>query len=195
MFSFKDIPMEHPSCCGTHPSFLQIPGCLMEVILGQSVQTWVTGLHKSVSRLWSSLRYRAEVGNSLNKSWAVERPIHRHLEQNTTCMLRKEDAEMVMSRLGIRCTGEWDGTEEISRLFEDKEPSLEEVREAFKVFDVNGDGFIDTEELHRVLRGLGLTEEELEEGDCGRMIGAFDENGDGRIDFREFVKLLEKCLC
>lgn len=202
--------MEQASSSGAHASFLRLPGDLIESILGQSVQTWVTGLHKSISRLWSSLQYRTEFGNPSIGSWTGDKsqdpipptqkePILRDPEGDTRCV-RKEDAEMVMGRLGLCSTGEWDGWEgtgpgEISRLFEEEEPSLQEVREAFRVFDVNEDGFIDAAELQRVLRGLGLVEEGKEVEDCRRMIRAFDENGDGRIDFNEFVKLMENCFC
>ncbi|KAL0431721.1 UNVERIFIED_CONTAM: putative calcium-binding protein CML46 [Sesamum radiatum] len=73
-------------------------------------------------------------------------------------------------------------------------PNLEEVKEAFDVFDSNRDGFIDAEELQKVLCALGLKEgSEME--NCRRMIGLFDENGDGRIDFDEFVKFMESSLC
>ena len=79
--------------------------------------------------------------------------------------------------------------------FEEEEPSLGEVRAAFDVFDVNGDGFIDAGELQRVLCSLGLVEEGPEVENCQRMTSAFDENQDGLIDFCEFVKLMEKCFC
>ncbi|ESR56647.1 hypothetical protein CICLE_v10024475mg, partial [Citrus x clementina] len=79
---------------------------------------------------------------------------------------------------------------ELSRLFEEKEPSLEEVKDAFDVFDENKDGFIDALELQRVLCILGMKEGfQLE--NCKKMIKTFDENGDGSIDFKEFVKFME----
>lgn len=105
-----------------------------------------------------------------------------------------------MGNLGIFCSQESEeqlnesyGCEEISRLFE-QEPSLEEVKQAFDVFDVNKDGFIDAEELQRVLCVLGL-KQGLKLENCNSMINTFDEDGDGRIDFQEFVKFMENSFC
>lgn len=79
-------------------------------------------------------------------------------------------------------------------LFEEKEPSEEEVRAAFDVFDENKDGFIDARELKRVLLALGLREgSELE--NCRRMIKAADEDGDDKIDFNEFIKFMDSIFC
>ncbi|KAK2987846.1 hypothetical protein RJ640_010628 [Escallonia rubra] len=102
---------------------------------------------------------------------------------------------MVMEKLGI--SGDLDGdklldrlgTEDIENLFVDTEPSLEEVKEAFDVFDENNDGYIDAEELEKILCKLGIVE--VPKGECQRMITVFDDNGDGRIEFREFIKLVE----
>jgi calmodulin len=60
----------------------------------------------------------------------------------------------------------------------------EEIREAFKVFDKNGDGFIESSELRQVMQSLGekLTEEEVED-----MIREADADGDGRVNYQEFV--------
>ncbi|KAF7129813.1 hypothetical protein RHSIM_Rhsim10G0037300 [Rhododendron simsii] len=110
------------------------------------------------------------------------------------------DVGVVMERLGIFCQS-GDGKlperldpDEISNLFEEKEPSLDEVKGAFDVFDENSDGFIDSRELQRVLGVLGFKEAgEVE--NCRRMIGLFDENGDGRIDFGEFIKIMENSFC
>ncbi|KAL0450538.1 UNVERIFIED_CONTAM: putative calcium-binding protein CML46 [Sesamum latifolium] len=79
---------------------------------------------------------------------------------------------------------------DLFNMFEERTPSLDEVKEAFDVFDSNRDGFIDAKELQKVLSALGLKEgSEME--NCRRMIGAFDDDGDGRIDFDEFVKFME----
>ncbi|VVA29923.1 PREDICTED: probable calcium-binding [Prunus dulcis] len=83
-------------------------------------------------------------------------------------------------------------SKEIADLFEE-EPSLEEVKEAFHVFDENKDGFIDAGEINEVLCALGFVG--ASEVECKRMIKAFDRNGDGRIDFNEFVQLMEKSFC
>ncbi|XP_057481135.1 probable calcium-binding protein CML46 [Actinidia eriantha] len=108
----------------------------------------------------------------------------------------REEVEVVMGKLGISCSPEGGkfqerlGSDDLSNLFEEKEPSLEEVKEAFNVFDEDRDGFIDAKELQSVLCGLGF-KEGLEMQRCRSMIAAFDENGDGRIDFTEFVKFME----
>ncbi|XP_008792514.2 calmodulin-like protein 6 [Phoenix dactylifera] len=127
-------------------------------------------------------------------------------EQCETCSsqeLTYDDIKVVMSRLGVagwRSDEVLDGGEDgkckecrlmegIHTLLEEKEASLEELEEAFYVFDRNEDGFISPKELWSVLRRLGLEGRSL--GDCERMIKVFDEDGDGRISFREFKSLLE----
>lgn len=66
---------------------------------------------------------------------------------------------------------------------------LEELVNAFSVFDKNGDGFISPCELQQVLLSLGLKEgRDLES--CEMMITRFDRNSDGRIDFEEFENMM-----
>ncbi|KAJ9541266.1 hypothetical protein OSB04_027772 [Centaurea solstitialis] len=75
-------------------------------------------------------------------------------------------------------------------IFEEEQPRLDELEEAFDAFDENKDGFIDARELQRALFSLEMKKiTDIE--DCKRMIQAFDENIDGMIDFNEFVKLME----
>ncbi|KAJ1419651.1 EF-Hand 1, calcium-binding site [Sesbania bispinosa] len=114
--------------------------------------------------------------------------------------IERDEVKMVMAQLGLFCSSESEeldekyGSKEFSELFEDQEPSFEEVKQAFDVFDENKDGFIDARELQRVLCILGL-KETAEVENCQRMIRNFDENQDGRIDFNEFVKIMENRFC
>lgn len=73
----------------------------------------------------------------------------------------------------------------------DKATEEAELREAFAVFDKNGDGTIERAELMKVMTELGekLTAEEVDE-----MIREVDENGDGVISYDEFVTLFTKEL-
>ncbi|CAN4100410.1 unnamed protein product [Withania somnifera] len=73
--------------------------------------------------------------------------------------------------------------------FDETKPSAEEVQEAFDVFDENGDGYIDANELKKVICKMGFLDFSVE--DCRRMILPFDENRDGRVEFGEFVKLMD----
>ncbi|XP_051122159.1 probable calcium-binding protein CML46 [Andrographis paniculata] len=111
--------------------------------------------------------------------------------------LSASEVEVVMNRLELTESGgeaAGIGHADMAALFEEEEPSLEELREAFRVFDFNGDGFIDAMELQRVVSRLGLnTDYEL--GEFQKMIRAVDFNGDGRVDFQDFLRLMEKCLC
>ncbi|KAK1551590.1 hypothetical protein Q3G72_000908 [Acer saccharum] len=115
--------------------------------------------------------------------------------------LSNEDIEFVMGRLGFTTDhSEFEGDDvfgekELTKLFEEKEPSLEEVKQAFDVFDVNKDGFIDETELQRVLCCLGLISSSDQNSQVIEMIRAVDANGDARIDFDEFVTFMDKCFC
>ncbi|GMM49047.1 calmodulin [Starmerella bacillaris] len=65
----------------------------------------------------------------------------------------------------------------------------EVIKEAFRVFDRNGNGFISAAELRHVLTSIGdkLTEEEADE-----MIRAADVDGDGQINYEEFSRVLSE---
>ncbi|CAM8963640.1 unnamed protein product [Rhodiola kirilowii] len=65
--------------------------------------------------------------------------------------------------------------------------SEEELKEAFRVFDKDQNGFISAAELRHVMTNLGekLTDEEVDE-----MIREADVDGDGQINFEEFVKVV-----
>ncbi|URE31261.1 hypothetical protein MUK42_16527 [Musa troglodytarum] len=69
------------------------------------------------------------------------------------------------------------------------EEEEEEMREAFRVFDENGDGYISAAELQAVLDKLGLLEGRSIDG-VRRMISAVDRDRDGRVDFFEFKNMM-----
>nr|XP_034576246.1 probable calcium-binding protein CML32 [Setaria viridis] len=66
----------------------------------------------------------------------------------------------------------------------------EEMREAFKVFDVDGDGFISAAELQEVLKKLGLPEASSM-ANVREMICNVDRDHDGRVDFSEFKCMMQ----
>ncbi|KAK2888304.1 hypothetical protein Q8A73_019752 [Channa argus] len=62
-----------------------------------------------------------------------------------------------------------------------------EIREAFKVFDRDGNGFISKQELGMAMRSLGYMPNEVE---LEVIIQRLDTDGDGQVGFDEFVTLL-----
>ena len=58
--------------------------------------------------------------------------------------------------------------------------SEEELREAFKVFDSDGNGFISATELRQVMHNLG---ENLSEAEVEDMIKEADYDGDGHVHY------------
>lgn len=69
--------------------------------------------------------------------------------------------------------------------------SEEEIREAFKVFDRDNNGFISAAELRHVMTSIGekLTDDEVDE-----MIREADQDGDGKIDCTLSLVCLSQCL-
>ncbi|TKY69241.1 calcium-binding protein CML25 [Spatholobus suberectus] len=69
----------------------------------------------------------------------------------------------------------------------DPDEVLENLKDAFSIFDVDGNGSITAEELHVVMASLG-DQCSLEE--CRKMIAGVDGDGDGMISFEEFKKMM-----
>ena len=69
----------------------------------------------------------------------------------------------------------------------------EEMRHAFKVFDMDGNGFIDERELKITMAKMG---ENLSDKEVKKMMHMADKNGDGKIDYEGllsfWVYLFEK---
>jgi len=70
---------------------------------------------------------------------------------------------------------------------EDEEAMLKELKEAFRLYDKEGNGYITTQTLKEILHELDprLTEEEL----LG-IIDEIDEDGSGTVDFDEFMAMM-----
>jgi len=75
------------------------------------------------------------------------------------------------------------GNHEITDVGEIKEDDLKAI---FHEFDLNGDGYIQKNELRAVMEKMGQspTEDELD-----AMFNAADQDRDGNIDFREFLTI------
>ena len=69
------------------------------------------------------------------------------------------------------------------------EEQVAEFKEAFSLFDKDGDGTITTKELGTVMRSLGQNPTEAELQD---MINEVDADGNGTIDFPEFLTLMAR---
>ena len=63
---------------------------------------------------------------------------------------------------------------------------ISELREAFSMYDTDGSGTLDAEEIQAALKNLGVEKpiEEVED-----MINAIDDDGNGELTFGEFVQV------
>mmetsp|Transcript_34668 Transcript_34668/g.75674 ORF Transcript_34668/g.75674 Transcript_34668/m.75674 type:complete len:171 (+) Transcript_34668:39-551(+) len=67
------------------------------------------------------------------------------------------------------------------------EEEIEEIREAFNLFDTDGSGTIDPKELKAAMQSLGF---EAKNQTIYQMIADIDKDGDGSIDFEEFLDMM-----
>ncbi|KAJ8955278.1 hypothetical protein NQ318_000306 [Aromia moschata] len=70
---------------------------------------------------------------------------------------------------------------------EDAEAMQQELKEAFRLYDKEGNGYITTKTLKEILKELDdkLTSEELD-----MMIAEIDSDGSGTVDFDEFMEVM-----
>ncbi|XP_022761666.1 calmodulin-like protein 3 [Durio zibethinus] len=100
-----------------------------------------------------------------------------------TQMIEKIDAN------GDNCVDIDEFGELYQSIMDDKDGE-EDMKDAFDVFDQNGDGYISVDELRSVLVSLGLKQGKTVE-DCKRMIKKVDVDGDGRVNFMEFKQMMK----
>jgi Ca2+-binding EF-hand superfamily protein len=70
---------------------------------------------------------------------------------------------------------------------EDEPASEEELREIFRLFDKQGQGFISTDVLREI---LGALDDKLTKADLDAAIEEIDEDGSGTVDFAEFKEMM-----
>lgn len=64
---------------------------------------------------------------------------------------------------------------------------IDELREAFETFDLNGDGFISPDEFVKVFKEVGLETPLVQ---IKAMISVIDKDGNGLVDFNEFCEMM-----
>ncbi|ESQ47289.1 hypothetical protein EUTSA_v10027972mg [Eutrema salsugineum] len=62
-----------------------------------------------------------------------------------------------------------------------------DLKEAFEIYDLDGNGRISAKELQSVMKNLG---EKCSVQDCRKMISKVDSDGDGCVNFEEFKKMM-----
>uniref|UniRef100_A0A182XYL6 EF-hand domain-containing protein n=1 Tax=Anopheles stephensi TaxID=30069 RepID=A0A182XYL6_ANOST len=74
---------------------------------------------------------------------------------------------------------------------EDEEALQKELREAFRLYDKEGNGFIPTTCLREILREL---DDQLTDEDLDMMIEEIDSDGSGTVDF-DVPSIVTRCYC
>merc|ERR1712088_1012478 len=105
---------------------------------------------------------------------------------------------MILKSMGVECkkddmdnySAEVDeeGSGKFKFMIEDDEEQMkEELKEAFRLYDKEGQGFITNEVLKEILREIDNT---LTEEDLDGIVEEVDEDGSGTMDFDEFVEMM-----
>merc|ERR1712137_1000192 len=64
---------------------------------------------------------------------------------------------------------------------------VQQIAQAFQLFDTDGSGTIETQELKIAMRALGF---ELKQEEIGKMVRDVDEDGSGAVDYPEFLEMM-----
>ena len=62
-----------------------------------------------------------------------------------------------------------------------------EIKEAFKMFDRDGNGYIDMKELRMIITRIG---QPLTSQDADELMRDADLDGNGKLDYAEFAKMI-----
>ena len=102
-----------------------------------------------------------------------------------------EELEDIVKAVDLNGDGEIDFEEFVSmmrlRMDERHQDPEEDLREAFNMFDADGSGFIDREEVRILMKKLAQT---LTDDEIDAIMDAADSDGDGEISFEEFKHMM-----
>ncbi|CAJ1932650.1 unnamed protein product [Sphenostylis stenocarpa] len=154
----------------------------------------------------SSRTHSPSLSSSLHNNSRA--PLSEELEYVFRKFDANGDGRISCSELGsmMKCLGQQATEEEVSRMIQDVDSDgdghinlqefielntkgvdpdevLENLKEAFSIFDIDGNGSITAEELHMVMASLG---DECSIDECRKMIAGVDGDGNGMINFEEF---------
>ncbi|KAJ8725805.1 hypothetical protein PYW08_003988 [Mythimna loreyi] len=107
--------------------------------------------------------------------------------------LDDDSLKQIISEVDIKGTGELqfqDFCSLAARFLqeeEDDETMVQELREAFRLYDKEGNGYITTDVLKEIFRELDNT---ISPEDLDTMIDEIDADGSGTVDFDEFLEVM-----
>lgn len=112
--------------------------------------------------------------------------------ENLGIFIPDKELSQMIEKIDANCDGCVDINEfgELYRSIMNERDEEDDMKEAFDVFDQNGDGFISVDELRSVLVSLGVKQGRTVE-DCKRMIMKVDVDGDGRVNYKEFRQMMK----
>merc|ERR1712198_354942 len=93
--------------------------------------------------------------------------------------------QMILKSMGVKV--DKDDMDNYCSEEDDEEQMKEELKEAFRIYDKEGQGFITTDVLKEILREIDTT---LTEDDLDNIIEEVDEDGSGTLDFDEFQEMM-----
>lgn len=94
----------------------------------------------------------------------------------------------MFDEIDIDKNGTIDYTEFVMATMSDKQTMTnEKLQQAFKLFDKDGNGSIEADEIKAVLGDSKMSPEQID-----KIIMEVDENGDGSIQFEEFQNMMKK---
>ncbi|KAJ7959184.1 Calcium-binding protein [Quillaja saponaria] len=126
-------------------------------------------------------------------NWLLEKIGFQFNEEEVESLVGKESLDFneflfFYESISKQSNGDSKGGDEYDGMKEEDDVDSDLVK-AFRVFDLNGDGYITSQELECVLKRLGLWDEKSGK-DCGSMIYMYDTNLDGQLDFEEFKNMM-----
>ncbi|CAK75708.1 unnamed protein product (macronuclear) [Paramecium tetraurelia] len=97
----------------------------------------------------------------------------------------QEEVDRMIDMIDINRSGMIDFSEFcMAAINQEKLLSVQRVEQAFKIFDLNGDGFISKQELESIMGDLG-------DDVWSQILSDCDGNNDGKISYEEFVRMLK----
>jgi len=106
----------------------------------------------------------------------------------------KEELDQIVEAVDVDGSGSIDFDEFLIMMVlqlkeEKKSASDEEVKDIFRLFDKNGDNFLDWDEMNKALQGV-QADPPVEKWEVDLIFNEVDSNGDGVIDVEEFTAWL-----